>query len=428
MKRFGLLALMSVLVPGLALYFVSCGGGGGGTAGGGGNPPVNYSSPSQAASSSQAVTAALALSSAVGSAADLAGSQIPAGYAPSLKAKAVDTSAIANIDPRLKTVIDKMMTDLKNPMVGAALTKARSLKTVSLASTISVSNPCATGGYYTVSGSDTSTGTYSEHTVNVVYYSCQDSATYPYVVLSGSLSAYDKHTLDGLSDTADVTATALSLATHMSSTVSSTDVLTGTFNKSSAVSGGVTSGTSGINGSIQVTSNLDSTVIDATVGFNNISDVWSSTTTTSSGTVTTEEHTLNGSLTFGISSGGSSFTFALSLSQLDDKVRTNADLSEDEWISGSISMNWSPNPDASACLPGTLTIATLIPIHTPNGGFCPTSGEFTVNNADIKFGVPSGTQVTVTVGGSSLELTDCPHWAGVHVSRSGRQVSQPASL
>jgi hypothetical protein len=107
MKRFGLLALMSVLVLGLAL-FVSCGGGGGGTAGGGGNPPVNYSSPSQAASSSGAVTAAIALSSAVGSAADLAGSQIPAGYAPSLKAKAVDTSAIANIDPRLK-LIDNMM-------------------------------------------------------------------------------------------------------------------------------------------------------------------------------------------------------------------------------------------------------------------------------------------------------------------------------
>ena len=244
-----------------------------------------------------------------------------------------------------------MMTDLKNPMIGAALAKARSLKSVRLASTISASNPCAAGGYYTVSGSDTSTGTYSEHAINVVYYSCQDSATYPYVVLSGSLSAYDKHTFDGLSDTANVTATALSLATHMSSTVSSTVVLTGIFNKSFAISGGVTSGTSGIHGSIQETSILDSTVIDVTVGFNNISDVWSSVTTTTGGTVTTEEHTLNGSLTFGISSGGNSFTFALSLSQLDDKVRTNADLSEDQWTNGSISMNWSPNPEPALVCP-----------------------------------------------------------------------------
>ena len=76
MKRFGLLALMSVLVLGLALYFVSCGGGGGGTAGGG-NPLVNYSSPSQAASSSGVATAAMSVFSAISSAADLADTQIP---------------------------------------------------------------------------------------------------------------------------------------------------------------------------------------------------------------------------------------------------------------------------------------------------------------------------------------------------------------
>jgi hypothetical protein len=47
MKRFGLLALMSVLVLDIT-YFVSCGGGGGGTAEVAAIPG-KYSSPSQAA-------------------------------------------------------------------------------------------------------------------------------------------------------------------------------------------------------------------------------------------------------------------------------------------------------------------------------------------------------------------------------------------
>jgi hypothetical protein len=436
MKRFGLLALMSVLVLGLAIYFVSCGDGGGGTAGGGGNPPVNYTSPSQAASSSQAVTAAIALSSAVGSAADLAGSQIPAGYAPSFRAKAVDTSSVGNIDSRLKTAVDKMIADLKKPIITGALAKTSALKTANLApflaSSITASTSCAGGGYYAISGSDTSTISYTEKAITVTYYNCRDTALSSYDIVSGSLQAYHKHMLDGSSDIKNVTTTSLSITSYLTPTMYFTDTLNGTFDNSLTVAGNVTSGQSAVNGSIQEISYFDSTVINATVGFNNISDVWSSITTTSSGTVTTEEHTSNGSITFDISSGGSAFTFVLSLSQLADKVRTNADLSEDEWINGSISMNWSPNPDASACLPGTLTISTVAdtPIHTPTYGSCPTSGTITLNNATIQFGVPTGTVgVLVTVGTSSVSLSDCYSLGGsACIAGGSSQVSQPTPL
>ncbi len=411
MKRFGVLALIAVLVLGLAVYFAACGGGGGGSS----SNTVTYSSPSQAASSSQAVTGAVVLSGTVGSAADTAGSAIPAGYAPALRAKAVDTSAIANIDPRLKTVVDKMVADLKSTTITGSLAKARSLKTANLApsltSTINVSNPCAGGGSYTISGTDSSTGTYSEHTVSVVYNSCQDSATYPYVVLSGSLSAYDKHLFDGSSDTANVTATSLSLTTHENSTISATDTLNGTFNKTENVTsnatGTVTSGQGSVNGTFTVADSSGT----GTFSITNFSDISTLTTTTTS---TTDEHTFNGSFSLALSGGGNTFTFTLALSNLDDKIATYAaNSSQDEWINGTITMTWSPDL-GGACIPGTITLTTAAatPIHTPSPSSCPTSGTITVNNATIQFGVPSGSEVTVTVGSTSQIFTDCYSLSG----------------
>ena len=412
MKRFALLALMAVLVPGLALYVVSCGGGGGG--GGGGLGPVTYSSPSQAASSSQTVMGAVVLSGTVGSAADSASGSIPAGYAPSFSVKAAKTSSIAYIDPRLKTVVDKMVADLKSPMIGGTLANASSLKTASLApflaSSITVSTSCAGGGYYTISGTDTSVISYKEDTITVTYTNCRSSALSTYDILSGSLQAYHKHMLDGSADSANVTATGLSIASYVTGTWSSTDTLTGTFNKTLAVTsnttGTVTSGQNNANGAFTVT---DSSGI-GTFSFTNVSDVWSTTTTTTS---TTDEQLSNRAFSLALSGGGKMFTFTLSLTNLDDKTRTNADLSEDWWINGSIGMSWAPNL-GGPCLPGTITITTLSPIHTPSpvSSSCPTSGEITVNNADIKFGVPSGSQITLTVGGTSQVIADCNSLGG----------------
>ncbi len=405
MKKFGIFALMTVLVLGLAVYFVSCGGGGGG--GDSGSTTVTYSSPSQAASSSNAVMGAVVLSGTVGSAADTASGAIPAGYAPLLKAKVFDTNAIAKIDPRLKTVVDKMVADLKSSTITGALAKARSLKisnsAPSLSSSITVSTGCAGGGYYTVSGADTSTVSYTEDTITVTYHDCRDTILSSYDNLSGSIQAYHKHLLDGSSDTANVTATTLSIASYVTGSLNSTDTLNGTFNISdnvtSNVTGTVTSGQSSANGTFTVTDASGS----GTFSFTNVTDVWTRTTTN---TETTDDHVYNGIFSLGMNGGGNTFTFTLTLSSLENKLRTNADLSEDWWINGTTTMAWSPSL-GGACLPGTITIATVIPIHTPADGSCPPSGEITVNNATIRFGVPSGTQVTITVGSTPQVFTDC---------------------
>ena len=226
--------------------------------------------------------------------------------------------------------------------------------------------------------------------------------------MSGSLQAYHKHVLDGSADTANVTATSLSIASYITGTLFFTDTLSGTFNQAYTVAsnatGTVTSGRNNANGTFSTTDDTGT----GTFSFTNVSDVWTTTTTTTS---TTEEHVSNGAFTLALSSGGNMFTFTLSLTNLDDKIRTNADFSEDWWIDGSIGMTWAPNL-GGGCLPGTITITTVAPIHTPDAVSCPQSGELTVNNANVKFGVPSGIQVTVTVGGTSQVFADCDSLGG----------------
>ncbi len=404
MKRYGIVALIALLVLGLAVYFAACSGGGGG----GGTQHVNYSTAAQAAAGAASVSGAISLTSVVDEAANLASGVVPppGSYAPSLGAKATDTSAIANIDPRLKDAVDKMVADLKSPTVQNAIAKARSFKTASsLASAISASVSCGRSGYFTITGADTSTATFNERTIDVAYYNCINSASLTdYQVASGGLHFYGKEMLDNTGSTNNLTATTLTLATYTSSTLSGTDAINGTFNSVYSLgTNSVATYSNSVNASFSVAL-ADSTKFSLSMNNLNGAKVHTPGTGTTS---YTEEMTINGGIVFDISdSTGSLLAITLAYTGLNDKYQEYTDYSSDEWLNGTVSLTWTPDMGGN-CLPGSITLTTITPIHVgPNGG-CPTFGTLTANNATIQFGNPAPYGVTVSVGGTSAVFTDC---------------------
>ncbi len=430
MKRYGVIALIAVLVLGLSVYFAACSGGGGG--GGGGVTMVSYATSTQAAAGVKSVSGAVALSNIVGDATSMAGGAIPAGYAPSRRAKAAGTSAIANIDPRLKSVVDKMAADFKNPTIQKTIAKARSFKPASaLASSISVSVSCGVSGYFTVDGTDSSSpGIYDEFTIDVTYNACREMIGTTYDVLSGSLHASHKYMLDNSSNNESVTATNLNLASYVTGSLSTTDAINGTFTGLYSMNtSSVQTWESDANGSFSSTDHTTGYIYS--FNMNNVSGVDVYTPGTSADT---ENFTANGSFVFDINDGsGSVASITLAYTNFNDKWQYSnvaPNYPEDEWLNGTISLTWNPSA-GNDCMPGSVTITTAAgtPMHYNTYlDSCPSSGTVTANNATIEFGTPSGSQVTVTVGGTSQVFTDCYFDGADTCVAGGGSASQPQPM
>jgi hypothetical protein len=411
MKRYGVIAVIAVLVLGLAVYFAACSGGGGGGGngggGGGGTQLVSYSTSTQAASGVKSVQGAMSLTNVVGQAANMAGGAVPSGYAPSRRAKS-DTSAIASIDSRLKTAVDKMAADFKNPTIKKTIAKARSLKTISNAPISSTTVSCGYSGTFTVSGADNSTATSSAYDITVTYTNCQDLSGTTYDVMNGTLHAVTNDMIDGSSRNDNLTATNLTLASYVSGTLSMTDALNGTFTSLYSINtSSVERWEDDANASFSMTF-TDGTKY--TFSMNNISGVDVYTPGTASDT---EDMTINGSFVFDVSSGGTSVaSVTLALTSFDDKWQysNTSPYPEDEWLNGTISLTWTPSAGAD-CMPGSLTLSTAAgtPMHYDSSSdYCPRSGTVVANNATIEFGTPAYPQVTVTIsGGTPQVFSDC---------------------
>lgn len=397
------------LVISLSLWaLASCGGGGGNSDGG-----TQLTATQKAAASASAAEGAIALSSNVAGSADMASGYIPAGYAPGKRGPRAGTDAIANIDPRLKKVVDKMHVQMQRPAVRNTLSKAAAInKILSAPSTIF----CVSGGSYVVSDTISSSGTATTHTLTVTYNACKDN--FYNNIINGSISA--THTIDAVatSESATVTITNLTDTTYYdTSYTQETDILAlnGTFTSNST--GNLTAGTASALGAFTWTI-VDAVYGNVVMAFNfgtgatPITDTW---TTSSSAGNTTEIHTANGAYGLSITSPGAQpISLGITLTNLTDKVVSNFS-GIDEWINGSISIVWSPDLSQWGCLNGTYTFTTAnsTPIHTPGYG-CPTSGTVQVNNATIEFGKPSGTMVTVTLTGTGLSevFSDCMSMGG----------------
>jgi len=422
-----LLVLISLSLWALA----SSGGGGGGDTGGGGG--TQFNSSQQAAASAAGMQGAISLSSNVANAANMASGYIPPGYAPGKRAPMAGTAAIANIDPRLKDVVDKMLMQMQRPAVKTALSKTgtftKAFSAPAVTSSVTVS--CPSGGSYVVNDSMTSAGTATTHTLTVAYTACTDTASYN--IINGSISA--SHTIDAVATTASATVaiTNLTDTTYTNSSLvqpSYIFALNGTF--TSATTGNLSAGTATALGTFSWTM-VDPVNGDMVTTFNfgsgtPITDIW---TIDVAGPDTTEIHTANGTYGMTVSApGAQSISLAITLTGLEDKYVTNAS-GTDEWINGSITISWSPDLSQWGCLNGTynFTTAAGTPIHVASGDFCPTSGVMQVNNALIEFGVPVLNNVTVTLlpGGPSEVFADCLSMGGGMCSSSsqGSQVSLP---
>lgn len=417
MSRYVGLSFLLLLVS-LSLWaLASCGGGGGGNSGG-----TQLTATQQAAASSSAAQGAIALSSDVAWVAGIASGYIPPTYAPGKGGIQTDTAAIANIDPRLKNVVDKMMAQVSRHAVKSTIAKSRSLSKVLSAATSTASIPCDAG---TIEVSDTlsSSGTATTHTLSITYNNCQYD-----VYLSrtnGFISAV--HTIDSIVsfETASVVMnlTDTTYTDFSYSVASDVFALNGTFVSSiTGTTGGSASalGTFGWTMYDPVYGTMVMSLYFGT-GATPITDTW---TSLASGGTTTATHTANGQYGMTISAGGQSVSLGITLSNLVDTVVTSAG-GVDEWINGSISIGWTPDLSQWGCLNGTYVFTTLVPIHYV-GYACPTSGKVRVNNAVIEFGNPAGYNVKVTLdSGPSEVFTDCDSMGG-GMCGSGGNAAVPA--
>lgn len=404
LKRNGFMKVVSLLL--LSVLFiataVSCGGGGGES----GPPPAfNYSDPNQAASASSEAAGSVAFTQTMGGVASaMAGDgAAQGGYSAPNKRKTANTDAIANIDPRLKTLVDKMVSQLQTPAVKNATMKTRTK--VYQSASVDIGGTCdplaPNPGTYQVSGTDNtgdaSASIYKEATVTITFNACRDSVTL--TEMSGTMQLYWKYMLDGSSATANVSANLVNKEYDAGFiNVTGTGTLNGTFNSVN----NVTSGTDYANGSFSFT-DVNGT---GTFFFTGLTNNWSSITDTDGNQVDTV--TVNGSfgLTATFTDGMQTYTVGLTitLSGLEDKWRMNiSDNSIDHWLNGSISLVWSP----AYCQSGTITFTTAdaTPMHYASiSDTCPDTGTVQVNNATIVF---EPTQITVTAGGTSQTYPDC---------------------
>jgi|GEM_PF-5689678 len=408
MKKFFQTLISSALLISLALVLTYCSGGGGG----GGEGGTTISTLTQAAATSSAAAGAAALTTVtVGAATSSAKGAIPGPYiVGQASSQAIDTSAIADIDPRLKNTVDKMVAQLQKPVVNNAILKANTLHTASAAPTAAPTTAlCSGGGSFTVTASISTSGTTTAYTLTATFVGCKDNTTFD--MLDGSLSATHVINSAAQSETANVTATSLTDTEYTDitfTTIKDTLVLNGTFD---SVSNNGGDGTNSANGTFAVTNSSGTFIFS----FNNISDVWTKITNSPGAGDLTTTHKGNGSFGFAITNQtGGSVALTITLTNLMDKLITYFGGAKDEWINGGVTIGWTPDISQWGCLNGTYNFSTAdgTPIHTPAIGGCPTSGTLQVNNATIQYGVPLGTHVTVTINGISKIFPDCTYLGG----------------
>jgi hypothetical protein len=384
---------------------VSCGGGSSSSpVSTGGVATVTYTNADQAASGGASAKASVDLSNSMSTAAaGLTSSSNPSGYAPGKGPAPVDTTSIASLDPRLKSLVDGMLSRMQSAAVKSAVANANQKAGMAPGTpgTVTISGTCSGGtGTYSVTGNDTSTVDYKEYTVDISLTSCQDVAGTDYSQLTGTIHVYDKEMTD-LSSIVRNASVNLTAKKYVANALSKTDVLNGTFDKNDSA---ILSGRSGMdiaNGSFSETDASSGDV--GTFYFTNLTNNWS---WVSASGVTTRVDTVNGSFGFNATSPGGSITLNIALSNLQNKMRLNLNGSRDQWVNGSIIITWTPDLSLYGCIGGKINFTTpdAAPLHFDTVlSTCPSSGTLQVNNATIVYGTP----ITVTVGTDVKTFNAC---------------------
>jgi hypothetical protein len=377
------------------------------------NASVSYTSTDQAAKSSSSANAAVDLSQSMNdAAAGLGANSNPTPYnAPGINSNA-DTSSLSAIDPQLKSLADGMIGQMKSTVVVDTVARARAMRSAHLASapsatSLTISGYCVDGvGTFKITGSDSSTVTYKEYTVDIVLNACPDSTTSIHSVSTGTIHVYEKELNDNSSVNRHATID-LTALDYNSAVLTKTKKAKGDFNADE--SGSLTSrtGTNSANGSYSETVPVSGGEQVGTFYFTSLSGAW---TWDLASNVKTVSNTLNGSFGYSIVSPTGSLKLDIALANLQDKVRHN-DIgsllgSRDRWINGSITITWTPDLSVYGCIGGTITFTTAqaTPLHySIPASNCPASGTLVINNATIIYGNP----IVIKVGNDQKTFNSC---------------------
>jgi len=377
------------------------------------NASVSYTSTDQAAKSGSSANAAVDLSQSMNdAAAGLGTDSNPTAYnAPGVNSSA-DTASLSAIDPQLKSLADGMIGQMKSTIVADAVAKARAMRSAHLASapsatSLTIHGFCVDGvGTFTITGSDSSTVTYKEYTVDIVLNACPDSTSAIHSVSSGTIHVYEKELNDNSSVNRHATID-LTALDYNGAALTKTKKAKGDFNADE--SGSLTSrtGTNSANGSYSETIPVTGGEQVGTFYFTNLSGAW---TWNLASSVKTVSNTLNGSFGLNVTSPSGSLKLDIALANLQDRVRHN-DIgsllgSRDRWINCSITITWTPDLSAYGCIGGTTTFTTAeaTPLHySIPASKCPATGTLVINNATIIFGNP----IVVKVGNDQTTFASC---------------------
>lgn len=405
-RKFAMVVSLIGVVILTGIFLVSCKG----------KTDSSLSSTQQAAASSSAAMGAVTLSGTVGDATGAATGGIPSGFAPAFDGSggAGNTDKIADIDPRLKDTVDQMMGVLRNAKATGSTAaaaapgfKAAPAAGLATAFSFSASGTCDGGsGTYSIDYNQIASGqTGTTFTLSITLSSCQSvtDAEGKHNIMNGTLVG--THTVDSVASSETASLQVNLAGTEYMTGATGTFAMNGNFESiKTGTSATVINGTNTANASFRAHNFAQDAYFTFTIGDGSgnlatgVQDIYSESTITTS-------HTGNGAYTLAISSPNGAITLFVNLIGLNHTVVTNyagliapVKTSTDESINGLLNIAWNPDLSQWGCRAGNYQFTTITPVHTPVLLSCPTSGELTINNADVKFGYPSGVEVTVTVG------------------------------
>ncbi len=411
MKRYGVIALIAVLVLGLAIYFAAC-------SGGGGSSSVSTGTASAGVGASVASTAinsgTMALSSTVGGS---------SSGAPHLKPQ------------NLSSAVNSFYSGLQAKRASASAFRAKLLAgTISSAPVSTTTNSCLGGGTVTTIWDVTTAGTTTITTLTLTNNNCTDLFSIGTDTISqvwnGSTAFSISESPQAFSFTfsqgnsASTTPLTLTWTRQSDSKVvlndSAIQTFTGTADLTSAITctpvGSTTSLTQYQKFTISMDANMHYTGIDLADKPYDVADNAKGFTLVATSTLDNTCTATGGTIT---ESGAVAHT-----DNIDPKGNTSLTITSPLtliWASvvGAVPGNTydlsGSSTTSTPCFTGSITLATTTPIFIPTGATCPTAGVITVSgtvNGSVNYTASGGVDIKNSQGTTVESYTSCDEAKG----------------
>ncbi len=368
----------------------------------------------QAAATFSAVLGAEALMDAQFSVAMALGqNSLPAGFAPALSVSSGRN--IASIDTTLASIVENMKSLSRSTTIQRAVKKVAALKamratTVNLTTLTSADSACSNPeGIVTISGTnnyDEATNPAVTSAYDMTFTNCRDDIAF--TQLDGILHFESVMSTDNDTNTSRLTSTNLTEKQFSSAVF---DVMT----QQSVMNGSFVSDDQVItiaktaSGSFVVTTPAQGLVPEKAVTFEFTGLVEQTSLAHNADASDTKVTTSTGTITLGVTQGGTSLLQMTLGINLEDRTQLMNDAAgtRKNRLNGTVNATWAPDLSQSGCKLGSLTFVTNAAaprIFTFASGLCPVSGTVMMNDATVTYGTP----VLVTAGnGETQSFPDC---------------------